>query len=61
MIVYAVVDDTLSARSPLGDAVDVFVRREDAERFIDEIQRDDPDLAKPLRVEERELEAGGLN
>jgi hypothetical protein len=61
MIVYAVVDDTLSARSPLGEAIDVFVRREEAERFIEEIRRDDPELAEPLRVEERELEAGGLN
>jgi hypothetical protein len=36
--IYAVVDDSL-ARHLLGDSVDVFVRREDAERFIDEILR----------------------
>jgi hypothetical protein len=36
----------------------VCVRREDAERFIEEIRGDDPDLAKALRIEERELEAG---
>jgi hypothetical protein len=60
MLVYAVVDDSLS-RHLLGDSIDVFVRREDAERFIEEIRGDDPELAKPLRIEERELEAGGRN
>jgi hypothetical protein len=33
VVVYAVVDDSLSPTSPLGDSRDVFVRREDAERF----------------------------
>jgi hypothetical protein len=37
------------------------VRRDDAERFIEEIRGDDPELAKPLRVEERELDAGCVN
>jgi hypothetical protein len=60
VLVYAIVDDSLS-RCLLCDSIDVFVRREDAERFIEEIRGDDPDLAKPLRIEERELEAGGLN
>jgi len=32
VIVYAVVDDSLSPTSPLGDSLEVFVRREDAER-----------------------------
>ena len=32
MLVYAVVDDSLSPTSPLGDAVETFIRREDAER-----------------------------
>ena len=54
MRVYAVVDDSLSPTSPLGDALDVFVRREDAERFIDEVGGDEPELPKPLRIEERE-------
>jgi len=36
--VYAVVDDSPSSKSPLGDSLDVFVRREDAERFIEEIR-----------------------
>jgi hypothetical protein len=44
---------------PLGDSVDVLVCREEAERFIEEVRGDDPELAKPLRIEERELEAGG--
>jgi hypothetical protein len=48
-------------RAQLGDSLDVFVRREDGERFIDEVRRDDRELAKPLRVEERELKAGGRN
>jgi len=34
VIVYAVVDDALSSDFPLGDAVETFIRREDAERFI---------------------------
>jgi len=33
----------------------------DAERFIEDVRRDDPDLASYLRIEERELEAGGRN
>ena len=61
MIVYALVDDALSPDFPLGDAVETFIRREDAERFIEEVRGDEPDLADKLRIEERELEAGGLN
>jgi len=41
------------------DAEPPRVRRQDAERFIEEIRGDDPELAKPLRIEERELEADG--
>ena len=37
VLVYAVVDDSLS-RHLLGDSVDVFVRREDAERFVEEVR-----------------------
>ena len=59
MIVYAVVDDTLSLDFPRGDVVETFVRREDAERFIDEVRGDEPELTAMLRIEERELEAGG--
>jgi len=38
-----------------------FIRREDAERFIEEVRGDDPELAKSLPIEERELVTGGQN
>ena len=41
--------------------LEVFIRREDAERFIEEVRGDEPEIAAKLRIEERELEAGGLN
>jgi hypothetical protein len=61
VIVYAIIDLRSSPDHPLGDAVETFLRREDAERFIEEVRGDDPDLASHLRIEERELEAGGRN
>lgn len=61
MIVYAVVDDALSPDFPLGIELEVFVRREDAERFVAEVRGDDPEVAETLRIEERELDSGGLN
>jgi hypothetical protein len=62
VIVYAVVDTALSPDFPLGVALEVFVRRTDAERFVEEVRGDDPDVAAQLRIEERELEGvGGLN
>ena len=61
VIVYAVVDDALSPEFPLGVELEVFIRHEDAERLIEEVRGDDPELARSLRIEERELEAGGLN
>jgi hypothetical protein len=54
MLVYAVVDDSLSPMSPLGDSLDVYVRCEETERFIEDIRGDEPELAKSLRIEERE-------
>ena len=60
MIVYAVVDDALSPDFPLGDSLEVFIRRDDAERFIVGVRGDDPELAR-LRIEERELQSGGRN
>ncbi len=51
----------MRATIPLGVELEVFVRREDAERFIEEVRGDDPELASYLRIEERELEAGGLS
>jgi hypothetical protein len=61
MLVYAVIDVGSSPDHPLGDAVETFVRREDAERFIEKVRRDEPELATHLRIEEREPEAGGRN
>jgi hypothetical protein len=55
VIVYTVVDDSLSPDFPLGVAREVFIRREDAERFIEQVRGDDPDLASHPRIEEREL------
>ena len=46
---------------PLGDALEVFIRREDAERFIEEVRGDESQIAAKLRIEERELEADGRN
>ena len=61
MIVYTVVDDALSPDFPLGLELEVFMGREDAERLVEEIRGDDPEVASYLRIEERELEAGGLD
>jgi hypothetical protein len=56
MVVYAVRDLLLGAECPLGEAADVFVRREDAERFIEDVLRDEPVLAKLLWIEPVELD-----
>jgi hypothetical protein len=59
VIVHAVVDEALSPAFPLGVELGVFMRRQDAERFIEEVRGDDPGLAVKLRIEERELGDGG--
>jgi hypothetical protein len=51
VLVYAIIDPRSSPNHPLGDAVETFVRREDAERFIEEVRGDEPDLASYLRIE----------
>jgi hypothetical protein len=61
VIVYAIRDLTSRHDHPFGEAVDVFVRREDADRFIEEVRGDEPELAENVRIEERELRAGNLN
>jgi hypothetical protein len=61
VIVYAVVDDALSPDFPLGVELEVFIRREDAERFIEEVRHDDPELAATPRIEERKPEADDPN
>jgi len=45
VIVYSVIDDALSPAFPLGVELEVFERREDAERFIEEVRGDEPELA----------------
>ncbi len=51
MLVYAVV-------SPKTEkAVDMFVRREDAEAFLADVRADDPELADRLRLEPVVLDA----
>jgi hypothetical protein len=42
VLVYGVVDDAISPDFPLGDALEVFVCREDAGRFVEEVPGDDP-------------------
>jgi hypothetical protein len=56
VIVYAILDSRSSRNHPLSEAVETFIRREDAERFIQEVRGDDPELATYLRIEERELD-----
>ena len=51
MLFYAVVSDKTQK------AVETFVRREDAERFLEEIRREDAELAERLRVEPIRLDA----
>jgi hypothetical protein len=50
-----------AARSRSTVALAWHGRRDDAERFIEDVRGDDPELASYLRIEERELEAGGRN
>jgi hypothetical protein len=61
LLVFGVRDLSTSPQHALGEFVDVFTRREDAERFIEEVRGDAPELAKDLRIEERELAAGRPN
>ena len=55
------VDEALSPDFPLGVELEVFIRPEDAERFVEEVRGDDPEVAAKLRIEEREVEAGGTS
>ena len=51
--VYVILDARSSPEPPLGDAVETFIRREDAERFVEDVRGDEPELAGYLRIEER--------
>jgi hypothetical protein len=57
VIVYCVVDVALSPTFPLGDSLEVCLRREDAERFVEDVRGDEPELVRYLRIVDRELEA----
>jgi hypothetical protein len=46
---------------PLREAVELYVEREDAERTLAELLRDEPDWCWRLRVEEIELDGPGSN
>ena len=54
----AIIDLRSTPDHPLGGALETFIRREDAERFIEEVRGDDPELASYLRMEERGLVGG---
>ena len=53
MILYSVDLPTPSPDCPFGR--ETFIRREDAERFIEELRRLEPELANSLRIEEHEI------
>jgi len=61
VLVYVIRDVRCSLDHPLGDAIEVLGRREDAEKFVEQVRRDDPDLVRHQRIVERKLEAGSLN
>jgi hypothetical protein len=42
LLVYAIIDVRSSPNHPLGDVVETFIRREDAERFVVEVRGDEP-------------------
>ena len=44
---------------PLGVELEVFIRPEDAERFIEEVRGDEPEIAGYRRTAERASEARG--
>jgi hypothetical protein len=49
--VCSVIDLRSSPDHALGDAVETFVGRKDAERFVEQVRGDDPDLASHLRID----------
>ena len=59
MIVYAIIDVRLEPRSPARRRDRDLRPAKDAERFMEEVGDGDRGLASYLRIEERELEAGG--
>jgi hypothetical protein len=61
VLAYVINDVRCNPDHPLGDAIEGAVHREDAERLLDEVREDDPELARRLRIMERELDAGNRN
>jgi hypothetical protein len=61
VISYAVADNFALRDQPAGRLLDIFVRREDAEVFVEAVRGDEPELTSYPRIERSELEAGGLN
>ena len=59
LVVYSVDLRSMSGNHPFDR--ETFTSREDAERFIEDLRSDDPELGTVLRIEEHELEAGGDN
>ena len=59
LILYSIDLRSMRGSHPFGR--ETFARREDAERFIEELRREEPELASALWIEEHELEAGGDN
>lgn len=54
MVVYGVVTEEVE------EAVELFIRRGDADRFLDEVRRDELELAERLRIEPVESDAWAL-
>ena len=53
VILYSVDLPATSPNCPFGR--ETFIRREDAERFIEELRREEPELARSLRIEQHEV------
>ena len=58
-MLYSVDLRSMGGNHPFGR--ETFSRREEAERFIEELRREDSELGSALRIEEHELEAGEDN
>ena len=61
VVVYAVIDDALSPDFPLGVELEVFIRREDAERFIEEVRGDDPEMSSRVTEPQAEVRRRGAS
>jgi hypothetical protein len=57
LIVYAIIDERTSPDHPLGDVIETFIRRQDAERFIEDVRGDEPEVAS--KAADRGAGAGG--